>query len=242
MTNGTTAHSSTTAKKGAGTDVFPLKTKTDTQGVPGVTITLVVVNSLVFLYQLTLPHQILVKRLLQDWAVVSTRLVQFPRSEWVTLFTSMFLHSGVLHLLGNMLYLGVFGPAVERRIGASAFLFLYLVSGILATLSQIFIFKNDALAMIGASGAIAGVLGAYLVLYTKSKIKTFVVTGVYNKVMDLPAYFFIGHWFLVQALQSVGTITRGATQSDQPGVAWWAHTGGFLAGLVLVFAFRKKSD
>lgn len=152
---------------------------------------------------------------------------------WATLLTSMFLHGGWLHLLGNMLYLWIFGKGVETALGTFRYLLLYLASGVVAALAQGAVDPEATAPMIGASGAIAGVLGAYLVLYPRGNVATFIWIFVFVRVVTIPAVLMLGLWFLLQLASAV------SAAPGQPGVAFWAHVGGFVTGLLLVTVLRR---
>ena len=159
----------------------------------------------------------------------------------MTIFTSMFLHGGWLHLIGNMLYLYIFGDNVEDRLGHRGYLLFYLLAGVGAVLTAVWFQQDSYAPLIGASGAIAGVLGAYFLLYPRAKILTLIPMFVFFPVVEIPAVFFLGFWFLVQFLQ--GWLTAGAGGSASGGVAWWAHIGGFVFGAALLPIFllaRRK--
>jgi membrane associated rhomboid family serine protease len=153
---------------------------------------------------------------------------------WATIFTSMFLHGGLMHLGGNMLYLWIFGDNIEASLGRVRYLIFYLLCGIAAALGQTLVAPDSAIPMIGASGAISGVLGAYFVLHPRANIRVFVWLFVYISVWNLPAFLVLGGWFLMQLWSSLTAV------AGQPGVAFAAHAGGFIAGVVLVFFFRRR--
>jgi membrane associated rhomboid family serine protease len=152
---------------------------------------------------------------------------------WVTLFTSMFLHGGWLHLLGNMLFLWIFGKGVEDALGPLRFLVFYLLCGIVAALTQGLIDPSSEAPMVGASGAIAGILGAYLILYPRGNVVVFIWIFIFVRLITVPAVILLGLWFLLQLVNATTAISGGA------GVAFWAHVGGFIAGMLLVTIFRR---
>ncbi len=152
-----------------------------------------------------------------------------------TLVTSMFLHGGWAHILGNMLFLWLFGRGVETALGAGRLLLFYLLCGIVAGLTQAFTNPAAEVPMIGASGAIAGVLGAYLILHPRGNVTVLVWFFVFFRFIAVPAVILLGLWFLLQLLSAM------TSDPAEPGVAFWAHVGGFLAGMVLVFPFRRRS-
>jgi membrane associated rhomboid family serine protease len=153
---------------------------------------------------------------------------------WATLFTSMFLHGGFLHLGGNLLFLWIFGNNVEDLLGRGRFLLLYLASGVAAALAQALADKLSQVPMVGASGAIAGVLGAYLVTYPRANVHCFVWIIIFFWIVTIPAWILLGFWFVMQLFGSLG-MERG-----EPGVAFWAHVGGFIAGILLYLMLRPR--
>ena len=211
--------------------MIPLRDVIPSRTTPYTTITLIVLNSIVFLFQLSLGKQ--VNEFILNFGLVPAAF------SWVTVFTSMFLHGGFLHVGGNMLYLWIFGDNVEDRMGHGRFLAFYLLCGIAAALAQTIINPDSLVPMVGASGAIAGVMGAYFVLYPHSRIVTLVPLFVYFQVMEVPAIFFLGIWFLMQFISGVGSIATAVAGEPGGGVAFWAHVAGFVAGLTGVFVFRR---
>jgi membrane associated rhomboid family serine protease len=153
---------------------------------------------------------------------------------WLTLLTAMFLHGSILHVLGNMLYLWIFGDNVEEAMGSLRFLVFYLLCGIVAAFTQIAIDPSSSIPMIGASGAIAGVLAAYFMLYPHARILTLVPLFFFLRLVAVPAVFLLGFWFVLQVISGAGSL------GSSGGVAFFAHIGGFIAGLFLVFPFRQK--
>ncbi len=207
--------------------MIPLRDIIPSRTTPIVTISLIVANVLVFLYELTLG------RAVNDFTLYFG-LVPAAFS-WVAVFTSMFLHGGLFHVAGNMLYLWIFGDNVEDRMGHGRFLVFYLLCGTAAALAQTITAPDSVVPMVGASGAIAGVMGAYFVLYPKSRIVTLLPLFFFFQIIEVPAIFFLGIWFVMQFLSGVGSIGTAATG----GVAVWAHVAGFLAGLSGVIVFRR---
>ena len=186
---------------------------------------------LVFLYELSLGRAV-------DAFTLYFGLVPAAFS-WVTVFTSMFLHGGLLHVAGNMLYLWIFGDNVEDRMGHGRFLVFYLLCGVAAALAQTITAPDSVVPMVGASGAIAGVMGAYFVLYPKSRIVTLIPLFFFFQVIEVPAILFLGIWFLMQFLSGVGSIVTTAGGGPAGGVAFWAHVAGFVAGISGVIVFRR---
>jgi membrane associated rhomboid family serine protease len=211
--------------------VIPLRDIVPSRTTPLVTIAIIAVNVLVFLFELSLGRA--VEDFTMTWGLVPAAF------SWVTVFTSMFLHGGILHVAGNMLYLWIFGDNVEDRMGHGRFLVFYLLCGVAAALGQTFAAPDSLVPMVGASGAIAGVMGAYFVLYPKSRIVTLVTLVFFFQVVEVPAIFFLGIWFVMQFLSGVGSIVSTAAGDPGGGVAFWAHVAGFAAGASGVFVFRR---
>lgn len=196
----------------------------DRRTFPIVTSTLIVINVLFFLVELGSSDAFIVR-----WSVVPARLLANPTGDFITIFTAMFMHGGWLHLLGNMLYLWIFGDNVEDRLGQGKFLGFYLLSGIAATCTQVFVNPSSNVPNLGASGAIAGVLAAYLLMFPRARVR--VLLG--NFILPMPALIVIGFWALLQFVSGVGVIAATEQSSNAGGVAYMAHVGGFVAGLIL---------
>ena len=185
---------------------------------------LVAANALVFLYELLLPEQKL-KELFYTFGFVPRLFWEDPLGRAYTLFTSMFLHGGIAHILGNMWFLWVFGDNVEDRLGPGRFLAFYLLGGVAAALGQGVLMAGSSAPMIGASGAISAVLGAYYVLFPRAPVLTMVLLFFYPIFFYLPAWFYLGYWALLQFIQALMGV---------PGIAFWAHLGGFVFGVFSV--------
>jgi membrane associated rhomboid family serine protease len=200
---------------------------------PYVNFTLIGICIVVFLYELILPSQQL-NALFFEWGAVPARITS--GEGLITILTSMFLHGGWSHILGNMVFLYVFGDNIEDAMGHLQYLLFYLLTGIAAAGLQIVLDPSSAIPMIGASGAISGVMGAYLVLFPQGRVRALVFFGYFGQVILVPAWTMIGLWFGLQLLSAFASL--GA--SGEGGVAFWAHVGGFIAGAVLVFLFRNR--
>jgi membrane associated rhomboid family serine protease len=211
--------------------VIPLRDVIPTRTTPYVTIALVALNVLVFLYQLSLGPA--VNRFVLEFGLVPAYF------SWVSVFTSMFLHGGFLHVAGNMLYLWIFGDNVEDRMGHGRFLAFYLLCGTAAALGQTLTVPASVVPMVGASGAVAGVMGAYFVLYPHSRIVTLLPLFFFIQIIEVPAIFFLGVWFVMQLLSGVGSIAAATEGNASGGIAFWAHVAGFAAGIAGVFVFRR---
>lgn len=200
--------------------MFPVSDVIPSRTVPYVTVGLIGVNALVFLYEFQLTDR--------ELQAVADSLGVLPSAfRWHTLVTGMFLHTGWVHVLGNMLYLWIFGDNVEDRLGHGAYLVFYLATGAAAALGHVMVHPLSNIPLIGASGAVAGVMGAYFVLYPRSRVLTAVFIVFFMDLIEIPALFFLGIWFLMQLFSGVGSI--GAETADG-GVAFWAHVAGFAVG------------
>lgn len=200
---------------------------------PYVTWVLIAINVVVFLYEVLLSEASL-SRFLYDYGVIPREISD--GEGYLSLITSMFLHGGWLHLIGNMLFLWVFGDNVEDVMGHVRYLIFYLLTGVAAGLIQVLTNTDSTVPLIGASGAISGLLAAYIVCFPNGRVVTAVVFGFFITTMMVPAWIMIGYWILLQVIQ--GVVSLGI-DADTGGVAWFAHIGGFAAGLVLVFPFRR---
>ncbi|HEX6739281.1 MAG TPA: rhomboid family intramembrane serine protease [Vicinamibacteria bacterium] len=215
--------------------MLPIGDEREAGGPPAVvTIALVVVNVLVFLLELGQSSQGALQSFIQAWGVVPREFSagrdlapHIPLPFWSTLITSMFLHGGWMHLIGNMLYLWIFGDNIERRLGHLRFLFFYLACGIAAALAHILVNSGSSVPTVGASGAISGILGGYILLFPHNRVR--VLTGY--GVAAVPAVFMLGLWILIQFVNGMGEI---ANTPETGGVAYMAHIGGFVAGLILI--------
>ena len=195
---------------------------------PYITYSLVALNVLFFLVELTAGDAFI-----ETWAFVPSRFLANPGGDFLTIFTSMFMHGGWLHIGGNMLYLWIFGDNVEDRFGHFRYLAFYLFCGIAATFAQLAFSLGSDIPNLGASGAIAGVLGAYVLLFPKRRVTVLLGYGV----VQMPALIVIGLWIVLQFFNGIGSI---AVSADTGGVAYMAHIGGFIAGVVLALVLRGK--
>jgi membrane associated rhomboid family serine protease len=211
--------------------MIPLRDVIPSQTTPYITVTIIALNALAWCYELALPSHVL-PAFLQIYGVVPA---DFEAS---TLLTSMFLHGSWMHVIVNMWYLWIFGDNVEDRIGHGSFIVFYLLCGFVAVLGQILIDPESTLPMIGASGAIAGVMGAYFVLYPRSRVLTLIPLVIYWDIVEVPATMLLGLWFLMQ-LFSAGAIAVTASTGGG-GVAFMAHIAGFAAGIGGIFIFRRR--
>jgi membrane associated rhomboid family serine protease len=211
--------------------MFPIgDDNTSRRIVPLVTYALIALNVLFFFVELGGGDAFVMK-----WAFVPVRFLANPLDDFTTLFTSMFMHAGWLHLGSNMLYLWIFGDNVEDRFGHAKFLIFYLLCGLAATFAQLAFSAGSNIPNLGASGAIAGVLGAYIILFPQGRVK--VLQG--QRIIQVPALIVIGLWIVLQLFSGIGSI---ASTAQTGGVAYMAHIGGFVAGFVLSFLFRGSQN
>jgi len=210
--------------------MIPLRDVIPSRTTPYITVTIIVLNALAWFLELSLPRDVL-PLFLQVYGVVPAQL------HVLTLLTSMFLHGSWMHVIGNMWYLWIFGDNVEDRVGHGRFIVFYLLCGIAAALGQVVIDPGSTLPTIGASGAIAGVMGAYFVLYPRSRVLTLIPLVIFWEVIEVPAPLLLGFWFLMQ-LFSAGAIAV-TSSTGGGGVAFMAHVAGFLCGAGAIFVFRQ---
>jgi membrane associated rhomboid family serine protease len=213
--------------------MIPLRDVVPSRTTPYITITIIVLNGLAWLFEVSLPPDVLAQ-FLGVYGMVPA-FFSTP-----TLITSMFLHGSWSHVIGNMWYLWIFGDNVEDRVGHGRFIVFYLLCGIAAALGQMAIDPNSTLPTIGASGAIAGVMGAYFVLYPHSRVLT-LIPWIFIQIVELPAIALLGFWFLMQLFSAGAIAVTASTQGGGGGVAFAAHVVGFVAGMGGVFVFRKRA-
>ena len=218
--------------------MFPIKDDNPTESRPYVTCALIGLNILIFFYQIGLEENIRTS-LIFEYGFKPSQLfsnansMNLKQSSLLTIFTSMFLHGGLFHLLGNMLFLWIYGNNVEDSMGHTKFLIFYLLCGLAASLLQAIVSFDSSIPMIGASGAVSGVLSAYFLLYPKARVLTLVVLLIFITFIRIPAGLLIGFWFLSQIINAY------FNDPNSPGVAWYAHIGGFLMGLLLIPFFKN---
>ena len=211
--------------------MIPLKDENPTRNFPFLTLLFIVLNIGVYFYGINLPVHPSV--LYAEYALIPTQLINNPLSAYPTVYTSMFLHSGIWHLSGNMLYLWIFGNNIEDVLGKARFVLFYFVCGTLAALGHIATDLNSKIPMVGASGAISGVLGGYLILFPFAKIRTFIFLGFFWTIARIPAILLLLFWVILQIWNSVS--------AEAGGTAWFAHIGGFVAGVLLILPFKNFS-
>lgn len=218
--------------------MIPFRDNIPSRRYPTMTVTIIVINVLAFLYEISLGRRL--DDFLYLYGVVPAYLSGGPGfglgTTVVPMFTSMFLHGGWIHLLGNMWYLWIFGDNVEDRLGHFRFVLFYLLCGVGASAVHILFNFDSQLPSIGASGAIAGVLGAYMISYPFARILTLVPLFFFLQVIELPALLVLGFWFLIQLFSGTAAVAQ-SSQTAAGGVAWWAHIGGFILGILLLRIF-----
>jgi len=216
--------------------MFPLYDTTRTRVFPLVNLGLILVNALVFFFEIQKTPSAL-ESFIFTWGLIPAHLLADPGGKWETIFSSMFLHGGWFHILSNMWVLFIFGDNVEAALGKFRYLLFYLLSGVAAALLQAYLLPTSAVPMIGASGAIAGVLGAYLILFPRSRVASLVPILFILTIVEVPAVLFLVFWFVTQLYSGLFTMQGGSAS----GIAWWAHIGGFLFGMLMVSFFRGRT-
>ncbi|HUF00071.1 MAG TPA: rhomboid family intramembrane serine protease [Anaerolineales bacterium] len=216
--------------------MFPLYDTVRSRTFPLINLTLIAANILAFLYELRMDPAAL-KEFIFTWGLIPAHFLSDPSTTWTTLFSSMFLHGGWFHIINNMWVLFIFGDNVEAGMGKIRYLIFYLLGGVAAGLLQTYVLPFSSVPMIGASGAVAGVLGAYLILFPYSRIASLVPILFIFTIVEIPAVLFLVFWFVSQLYSGWFAIQGGG----ESGIAWWAHIGGFIFGLIMVFFFRNRS-
>ena len=220
--------------------MIPLKDRNPSHTFPFINYLLIAANFVVFFYELSLGQHL-------DGFIIRYGLIPHRYfyavghninllTRYIPFFTSMFLHGGWMHIIGNMWFLFIFGDNVEDRLGHGHYLAFYLLSGLAAAVVQLLSSVSSSVPTIGASGAISGVLGAYLVMFPRAKVVTLIPIFFFFDIIDIPAFLFIGFWFLMQFVSGLQTLGIGTSG----GIAWWAHVGGFVAGILMVPVFKKR--
>jgi len=214
--------------------LIPLRDNVRPRSFPWMTWLIILMNAAVFVVELGLTPRGL-SRFFMEYGLVPARVDLRAASTWAPLLTSMFVHGGWLHILSNMWALVIFGDNVEDRLGPLRYLIFYLLAGLVAGLLSVWITPASAVPMVGASGAIAGVLGAYFLLYPQGRVLTLVPIFLLPWLIEIPSIVYLGFWFVSQFFNGLASLGGGGMLSD---VAWWAHIGGFLAGMLMVLILR----
>jgi membrane associated rhomboid family serine protease len=215
--------------------MLPLYDTVRSHKFPLINLVLIVSNILTFLYEQQLSPAEL-QRFIYSWGLVPAHLISNPSAAWITIFTAMFLHGSWFHLLSNMWFLYIFGDNIEARLGGMRYLTFYLLSGVAAVLLQAYFLPSSRDPMIGASGAIAGVLGAYLISFPRSRIASLVPILFIFTIVEIPAAIFLVFWFITQIYSGLFTMQN----ANATGIAWWAHVGGFAFGVIMVSFFARR--
>jgi len=220
--------------------MIPIRDRNPSGTFPYVTIGIIIINVLIFLYELSLGSGL--GEFIMKFGVVPLKVSyysQVPDLTFINTFfpfiSSMFLHGGFVHLIGNMWFLWIFGDNIEDKLGHFKFIAFYFLCGIIASSVHVFFNSQSNVPCVGASGAIAGVLGAYMVTFPRARVVTIVPLFVFIQVMELPAIVVLGFWFVIQFFNGAASITASASGA---GVAWWAHIGGFAAGVIILYIIR----
>ena len=216
--------------------MIPISDQNPTRHTPVVNYLLIAANVIVFLLFLTAGSK--QETLVYQYALIPANFTTLNLGNITDIFTSMFMHGGWAHILGNMLYLWIFGDNVEDRMGSFKYLVFYLAGGVVASLAHIFTNPGSQIPTVGASGAIAAVLGAYLVLYPRSRVLTFIPIGFFMRLTLVPASIVLGLWFILQLFS--GVLSLGGP--DVGGVAFWAHIGGFAFGALIALLFLRRQE
>jgi len=211
--------------------MIPLRSSERTYSTATVTLVIIAVNVLVFVYEFSLPHYSL-NRFITYYGIVPDRL------RWTSLVTSMFIHGGFLHIAGNMWFLWIFGRGIEDLIGHGRYVVFYMLCGLAAAFVHVIMNANSPVPTVGASGAIAGVMGAYLIKFPRARIVTLVPIFIFITTLEIPAAFLLLYWFVIQFFSGFGSIWEA--QQSGGDVAWFAHVGGFLAGMGLIMVMPAK--
>ena len=225
--------------------MIPLRDSEPSGTMPIVTILLIVVNALIWLYEISLGDQVDV--FVQQYGLTPLRFVSYSRysgglidNALIPAVTSIFMHSGWLHVIGNMWFLWIFGDNVEDRLGHVKFLLFYLLCGVGACLLHVYLHPYSRVPLVGASGAISGVLGAYLLSFPSARVYTLFIIVIFIRFIEIPAFVFLIIWFGLQFLSGASELVSHAHGQDVGGVAHWAHIGGFVIGLVLILLLPKN--
>ena len=214
--------------------MIPLRDNVPSRRFPIVNTGLIAINVVIFLFESILMGADPLQRFAFTWGLVPSRFWQVgDLQSWLTLFTSMFLHGGWWHLISNMLALYIFGDNIEDRVGHLRYFIFYLLSGLVAGGAHLVAYAESPIPTVGASGAIAGVLGAYLVLYPQARVLTLVPLFYFVRLIEIPALLYLGFWFISQLFNGLFALTA-ADVFQSGGVAWWAHIGGFVFGLAVI--------
>ena len=216
--------------------MFPLRDSTPRHSFPFVNYVLIAVNAFVFLAQLSSPDP---DAFVLNYAFIPSQFNLLDPQSYVPIFTSIFVHGGFFHIISNMWFLHIFGDNVEDTLGHIPYFVFYLLGGLVATLAQYFLYAGSNIPMIGASGAVSAIAGAYFVYFRRSSIKALVTYVFVWQVVELPVWFFLGYWFIIQVFSGVGSLVTLDVQTG--GIAWFAHVGGFVFGYLISKIYAPKT-
>ena len=216
--------------------MFPLYDTARSRKFPIINLSIIAINLIAFFYELQMGSA--AQGFIVQWGLTPNRFTANPANAWIYIFSAMFLHGGWFHILSNLWVLFIFGDNVESRMGGFRYLVFYLLSGTAAGLMQVYIQPSSNVPMIGASGAIAGVLGAYLILFPRARVASIVPIFFIFTIVEIPAFVFLLFWFVSQLYSGLFAIQGGGAS----GIAWWAHIGGFIFGLIMVSLFARRTD
>lgn len=222
--------------------MIPIRDTNPSQSFPVVTIMLIIVNAFIFMFERSLGRDLEI--FLHHFALIPQKYFSLTAQggfnymeRCYPFITSQFLHGGWMHIIGNMWFLWIFGDNIEDRLGHFKFILFYLLCGVAAGVAHVYTNPTSSIPTVGASGAIAGVMGAYTILYPRARVLTLFVLFFFIRFIEVPAFIFLGVWFLIQFLSGAATMAAGGAHA---GVAWWAHIGGFVIGVILVLFLPKK--
>lgn len=224
--------------------MIPIRDTNPSRSFPIMTISLIIINVIIFLFEVSAGRNLEV--LFSQFALIPDKYFSFTArsgfnyiERFYPFITSQFLHGGWLHVIGNMWFLWIFGDNIEDRLGPFKYILFYLLCGVAAGLTHVYTNPSSAVPTVGASGAIAGVMGAYTILYPRARVLTLFVFFFFIRFIEVPAFLFLGVWFLIQFLSGAATM---AASGANAGVAWWAHIGGFVVGTVLILVLPRKRN
>lgn len=223
--------------------MIPLKDNIPTKTFAIINWLILLANVYVFYLELSIRSTVGLQQFLESWAVIPRALFSDPTGNWYRLITATFLHGGWLHIGFNMLFLYIFGNNVEDRMGHFKYGIFYLLVGVIANLAQAFTSSHAVIPMLGASGAVAGVLGAYFFFYPYARILTLIPLGFFITIREVPAFIFLGIWFLLQTFNGALALSvQVVSKQSVGGIAWWAHAGGFISGLLLAPVLGNRTS
>jgi membrane associated rhomboid family serine protease len=218
--------------------MIPLRDTIRSYNFPVVNWSMIILNTLVFLYQIGLSQSELFS-FIRTFGMVPSQISSLDPASWTTLFTNMFLHGGFFHLISNMWILYIFGDNVEDRLGSIRYLFFYILGGLAANLVQLYFAQGSSVPVIGASGAIAGVLGGYFLLFPRARVITLFLLFFFPWFVEIPAVVFLGFWFVSQLYSGLFSLAM-PSGVQMGGIAWWAHIGGFIFGVLMINVFGHR--